>query len=387
MGIDIGLIGEQVNGFWHEYGYAVILGSGLLLLAVVTVLVVKLVRSPQRDRWVAGLTALVVLAWTSEGLWEVAYFTLGLPLVFSIMTFFVYEAMMLTSALQAEQHRRRRGTPGSAGRYVWVLAFITATIVALNAATMVEAALRFTLPLAAAGLWWVSITAERDDEPAEVRARRQAEAAHREATWAITPRTILVALGLMRPGAQSMTDAERKRRIRLMVVAADRLYAARPGTWRARRATARLRRLARLASASDVNEVRARVERTTRITELIMPAGTAAAAPDSQSSVVEPDDEQPAGVKVPGTAWRVSQWIDTWVAMCADGALVFGPINDDQYARASYGVSAKHLNNVRRAAVCGALRRRAHELGVPLPATYVDDPAISRVNGKVPAAA
>jgi hypothetical protein len=52
------------------------------------------------------------------------------------------------------------------------------------------------------------------------------------------------------------------------------------------------------------------------------------------------------------------------------------------------GVSgAKHLNNVRRAAVTGALRRRARGLGVSLPATYVDDPATSRVNGNVPAAA
>jgi hypothetical protein len=202
MSVDVARVSEQVNVFWDEYGHAVIFGSGLLLLALVAVLVVKLIRSPQRDRWVAGLTALVVLAWTSEGLWEVAYFTLGLPLAFSIMTFFVYEAMMLTSALQAEQHRRRRGTPGPAGRYVWVLAFITASIVALNAATLVEAALRFTLPLAAAGLWWVSITAERDDEPAEVRARRRAEAARHEATWAITPRTVLVALGVMRPGAE-----------------------------------------------------------------------------------------------------------------------------------------------------------------------------------------
>jgi hypothetical protein len=74
---------------------------------------------------------------------------------------------------------------------------------------------------------------------------------------------------------------------------------------------------------------------------------------------------------VPGTAWRVRQSIDTWVAMCADGTLVLGPINDDQHARTTYGVSAKHLNNVRRAAVTGALRRCAGQLGVPLPVTYV----------------
>jgi hypothetical protein len=48
--------------------------------------------------------------------------TLGLPLGFAVMTFFVYEAMMITCALQAERHRKRHPSPGPAGRYVWVLA-------------------------------------------------------------------------------------------------------------------------------------------------------------------------------------------------------------------------------------------------------------------------
>jgi hypothetical protein len=93
------------------------------------------------------------------------------------------------------------------------------------------------------------------------------------------------------------------------------------------------------------------------------------------------------GVKVPGTAWRTRRWIDTWVQMCADGDLVFGPINDDQHARATYGASSRHLDNIRRAATSGALRDRARELSVPLPAAYVDDPARSRLNGKARASA
>jgi hypothetical protein len=387
MGVDVARVSEQLNAFWDSYGPPVILGSALLGLALVIAGGVALVRSRQRDRWVAGLTALVVLAWTSQGLWEVAYLTLGLPLAFSIMTFFVYEAMMLTSALQAEQHRRRRGTPGPAGRYVWVLATITASIVALNAATPVEALLRFTLPLAAAGLWWTSITAEPDREPAHVSARRRAQAARREATWAITPATMLVGLGLMRPGNQNMTQAERERRVRLMVVASDRLHTARPGSRRARRAAARLRRLARLASAGDVAEVRDRVERTTRITELVMPnRQLGPAAPVPTPGTGEQPDHTPARVKVPGTAWRVVQWLETWTRMCADPDLALGPI-DDQHARTAYGASAKHLTNVRRAAVTGTLRHRAEKLGVPLPEGYMDDPAPVRSNGRVPAAA
>jgi uncharacterized membrane protein len=86
-------------------------GAGVLVVALVVTAVVKVARSRQRDRWVAGLTALVVLAWTSEGLWEVARFTLG----FAVMTFLVYEAMMLTCALQAERHRKHHPSPAPSG--------------------------------------------------------------------------------------------------------------------------------------------------------------------------------------------------------------------------------------------------------------------------------
>jgi hypothetical protein len=280
MSFDISRIGEQVNAFWVEYGYAVIAGLAVLVVAVVVTAVVTVARSRQRDRWVAGLTAVVVLAWTSEGLWEVARFTLGLPLGFAVMTFFVYEAMMLTCALQAERHRKHHPSPGPAGRYVWVLAGTTATVVALNAASLVEALLRFTLPLAAAGLWWVGITAERADDPDKVKQLRVAERARREAIWAISWRRLLVAVGLMRPGAQTLSEAERERRIRQMVTAADQLHTAGPGSRRAARALQRLRKLARLASANDIAAVRARVARTTRIAELIMPAADPPAAGD-----------------------------------------------------------------------------------------------------------
>jgi hypothetical protein len=169
---------------------------------------------------------------------------------------------------------------------VWVLAAITASVVALNAQTLVEALLRFTLPLAAAGLWWVGITAERDDDPDEVKQLREAERARREAIWAISWRRLLVAVGVMRPGTQTLSDAERERRIRQMVTAADQLLSARPGSRRAERALQRLRRLARLASANDIATVRARVARTTRIAELVMPAVDPAATGDRQPAPV-----------------------------------------------------------------------------------------------------
>ena len=70
------------------------------------------------------------------------------------------------------------------------------------------------------------------------------------------------------------------------------------------------------------------------------------------------------------------------MSMCADGELVLGPLNNDVHARTTYNLSAKHLRNIRNAATTGALRRRAEDLGVPLPAGYLDNPAANRINGR-----
>lgn len=268
------LIRDQASALWADHGLALLIGLGVIVVALVILSVFKIIRSRQRDRWIDGLAALVVLAWTSEGLWEVAYFTLGVPLGFSIMTFIVFEALMVSSALQAEQHRRRHPSPGPAGYFVWALAAATATVVALDATTLVEAVLRFTLPLAAAGRWWAGITAEREDDPPEVRQQREQARRRREATWGLTRRRALVALGVMRPGAETVHEAERERRIRRMVSAAVRLYSAEPESWRGRRARRRLCNLARLATAHDITAVRARVDRATRVAELVLPRGS-----------------------------------------------------------------------------------------------------------------
>jgi Protein of unknown function (DUF2637) len=93
----------------------------------------------------------------------------------------------------------------------------------------------------------------------------------------------------------------------------------------------------------------------------------------------------PAGqLRVPATAATLARWADAWVRMCADGQLAVGPITED-LARERYRLSGKQLRNIRHAAISGALRRRAGELGVVLPAGYVDRPVGGRINGHRPA--
>jgi hypothetical protein len=114
--------------------------------------------------------------------------------------------------------------------------------------------------------------------------------------------------------------------------------------------------------------------------ELGTPAGRAPetrSAPAALSATATFGGE---GARVPATAAAVTQWIGTWIRMCADSGTALGPLTDD-LARSQYNLSARQLRNIRHAATSGALRRRAEELGVDLPSGYADSPAGVRVNG------
>ena len=95
----------------------------------------------------------------------------------------------------------------------------------------------------------------------------------------------------------------------------------------------------------------------------------------------EPSDDA-VGVKIPTQAATVAQWANLWVRMCADGDLVCGSLNNDEYAREVYCVSGRQLRAIRAAAVSGGLERRATKLGVQLPERFVSNPA-RRINGHV----
>jgi len=104
---------------------------------------------------------------------------------------------------------------------------------------------------------------------------------------------------------------------------------------------------------------------------------------DELSGVVPAVNDQSllvGGVKVPATASTLTQWATTWVRMCADGDLASGPLTDER-SRARYHLSARQLRNIRHAAASGALRRRAEQLGVPLPPEFADNPGAKRLNG------
>lgn len=86
--------------------------------------------------------------------------------------------------------------------------------------------------------------------------------------------------------------------------------------------------------------------------------------------------------KAPSTQTTVTQWLQTWMQMCADA----GPLTDDERARTVYNLSGRQLRSIRSAALSGSLARRAAELNVELPDGFADTLG-DRVNGFDSAAA
>lgn len=271
-GLDLDRIVSQVNDLWDAYGDLVLVGVAALVVMAACYVIVRVVRRVPVNRLIALVAVVPTLVWTSHGVWNVTVNALGMSPAIAAFAFLVFEAMLLNAGYEAEQHRRRYGTPGPHARYVWVIALTTGSIASLGDPTLVGSVARFVLPLVAAGLWWTTLTAPRPTDTPKMIAARERRNRGRSTTWAITPRTVLVAARIMRPGdEQSMTEAERERRIRRMVVLADRVHSA-PADGRVhQRSSARLRRLARLASAEDMMEVRARVMRAVSVVAEVVP--------------------------------------------------------------------------------------------------------------------
>lgn len=290
-GLDLDRIVAQVNSVWDAYGGLVLLGLGVLIVAAACYVIVRLVRRVPVNRLIALVAVGPTLVWTSHGVWNVTVNALGMSPMIAAFAFLVFEAMLLNAGYEAEQHRRRYGTPGPHGRYVWVIALTTGSIASLGDPTLVGSVARLGVPLVAAGLWWTTLTAPRETDTRKMTEARERRARDRSTTWAITPRSLLVAVGIMRPGdEQSMSEAERERRIRRMVVLAAHVHSAVPGGWGHRWASARLGRLARLASAEDVAEVRDRVARAVSVVAEVLPVAQPAGTDPAEQVSTPPAD-------------------------------------------------------------------------------------------------
>jgi hypothetical protein len=91
-------------------------------------------------------------------------------------------------------------------------------------------------------------------------------------------------------------------------------------------------------------------------------------------TIARPTAPAATGLKVPTTPAAVLRWAQIWITMHALPELVEAAVLDDELAREHFGCSGRQLRHVRYAATSGALRRRAQDLAVPLPAGFDEAP-------------
>lgn len=245
-----GLLDEasRVVGWGQVHAPALIvagLGVTVLLLGFT---VRRAIKSGHPDRWLARLSFLIGFAWSGEAMWEVATQKLHLSHVFAGFAFFLFESQMATAMMRAERHQQRHQHPGRHGRAVWLIAVVAGIIAAMAGDSAVEVGLRLAVPLLVAHQWWVGLVGDGVERPADA------------ITWTWTPRRILVALRLARPGAHDLATVDRERHIRTIALVSHRLHST---SWSWRRAVchARLRRLAMMADDDMLDAARLRVER------------------------------------------------------------------------------------------------------------------------------
>jgi hypothetical protein len=235
------------------------LGITVLLLAYT---VRRAIRSGYPDRWLARLSFLVGFAWSGEAMWEVATQKLLLSHLFAGFAFFLFESQMATAMMRAEKYQQRFGHPGRHGRAVWLIAVVAGIIAAMAGDSAVEVGLRLAVPLLVAHQWWVALTGDGEKRPADA------------ITWTWTPRRILVAVRLARPGEHDLATVDRERHIRTIAAVSHRLHST---SWRWRRAwcQARLRRLAMTADDDMLDAARLRVERVWQAADRTRPIDAA----------------------------------------------------------------------------------------------------------------
>jgi len=191
------------------------------------------------------LAATVATIVSATGMWAFfAAYVPTIPVLVRIPIFAFLELSTVAEALRARDNMREFGSSGIDGLAMWVLTGTSAFLASLASSSVAEALFRLAPPLVAAWLWERALVSER---------RRRADRGQREEiTSRISPKRILVRLGLAEPAGQTLGEAAAQRRIMVLALAAEAVAAledagAGPGDRRHQRAERRLRAALRQA--------------------------------------------------------------------------------------------------------------------------------------------
>jgi hypothetical protein len=169
-------------------------------------------RQHRRGSWARVLRAVaipLVLLWESQGLFLLAM-KVHAPRDMAYVLAGVTSAVVLTFAAYADEHFKRHGNLGPAGRWMWYVAAPMGLVVAANSRTLAEAGLRIVLPLLSVAAFAAAYV------PDEPEGRK-----HAQGSWRLTPRRAAVALGLIDPADTDLISVHAERRIRQLTAHAS----------------------------------------------------------------------------------------------------------------------------------------------------------------------
>lgn len=210
-------------------------GIGAVAALVVLLLLARKLRHTRASRWITMLAVGLGLAWSAQGMWDVAVHRYEQAVIVASVLFVVFEAMMVSRMLKAHEYRGDRARRVRHVRAVWVIAVVMALVVALGEG-WAQAPARLAIPLLVAYGWWTDLTS--DDDPGE----------RTQTSWIYTPHYMGLQWGLLRPGAADIRTIDRDRLVRRITRLA---FARKHGAGWADSFLRRDVRLARLALSAD----------------------------------------------------------------------------------------------------------------------------------------
>jgi hypothetical protein len=285
----------------------------VLLVAVpvaLALVVVFALASKRRDRRVALIATTIGLAWTAQGMWKAATTTYHVPALLAGVLFLLFETFMLSAMLRANRFRTARKRRDRAVRFVWSLAVVGGSVVAL-AEGWHQVPLRFVVPLLVAWNWYLDLTA--DDDPDE----------RQPTSWRWTPRRLLLAVGALEPGARDAVTIDRERLTSRMTMLKFRLTRGDSKVSDLLRRDVRLAKLALSADDAMVVEMHARVARAEGVLKPPAPAKPKSTLEIPRREIIIPR-EGTQGVHVRdgqvlrGTDLKADALVLMWSSMSAD---------------------------------------------------------------------
>jgi hypothetical protein len=250
----------------------------VLLVAVpaaLALVVVFALTSEKKDRRVTLIATTIGLTWMAQGMWQAATTTYRVPPLFAGVLFLLFETFMLGNMLRANRFRADHERRARPVRFVWTLAVIGGSVVAL-AEGWHQAPLRFVVPLLVAGNWYLDLTADDDPEKQQ------------PTSWRWTPRRLLLAIGALEPGARDAVTIDRERLTARMTMLKFRINRGDSTVSDLLRRDVRLAKLALSADDAMVAEMHTRLARADGVLKPPAPAKPKSALEVSRREIILP---------------------------------------------------------------------------------------------------